>query len=143
MIDLLESAKATAEETTKKLENKRKVEDNMKEIKFINLTPHAVTIFAEDKKTSLLTVESSGMVRVKTEEPEVERIGDIPVAKTTYLDVEGLPAPQEGIKYIVSILVLQALDGRRTDVVAPNTSPAAVVRGENGQILGCTSFTVI
>jgi hypothetical protein len=56
--------------------------------------------------------------------------------------VEGLPAPQEGVVFIVSGMVLEALRGSgRSDVFAPGTGPTdGAVRNDKGQILGVTTL---
>ena len=56
------------------------------------------------------------------------------LARPTYGEVTGLPAPQEGIYYLVSSIVADALRGSgRTDILVPDSGPDAV--RENGQIL--------
>ena len=112
-------------------------------MKLVNLTPHTLNVYAADKTTELFSVPSSGTVRVATTELVVGDLNGVPVVKTEYGACEGLPAPEDGTTYIVSILVLQALNGTRNDVVAPNTSPKAAVRSADGKILGVTGFTVI
>lgn len=90
---------------------------------------------------------------------------NIPVVKTVFGDVEGLPLACENCKsyhicvdgygnlpftkdftcqqpsiiYIVSSLVAQAAKDRN-DVIAPDTSPAGVVRDEQGRIIGVKRF---
>ena len=110
---------------------------------FINLTPHEIAVYAQDKVTVLHRIPSSGLCRVTTDEQIVNDIGGVPVVKTQYLDVQNLPDPQPNTYYIVSIIVLQALDGSRPDVIAPNTSPNGAVRDDKGAILGCTGFATI
>ena len=48
-----------------------------------------------------------------------------------YGEVEGLPEPQPGVLYIVSMLVAQRV--MRADVVSPDSGPTAI--RENGQIV--------
>ena len=110
---------------------------------FVNLTPHEVVVYGQDKETVLFRIPSSGQCRVTTDEQAVGEIGGVPVVRTRYLEVKDLPDPVPGTVYIVSVIVLQALHGTRSDVVAPNTSPRGVVRDAGGQILGCTSFTTL
>jgi hypothetical protein len=100
----------------------------------VNLTPHSVVI----KGTTEVVVPPSGMVaRVETESEEVGRLwGEIPIVRTRFLDIKGLPAPQPGVLYIASTIVAQAaaLQGRH-DIVAPDTGPQSAVRGSDGQIM--------
>ena len=88
------------------------------------------------------------LARVATKEERVGTINGVPVYRTTYTEVEGLPEPEPGTVYIVSLLVLQALQARRvqrSDVVAPNTSPTpnGAVRDAQGRIVGVRSFVVL
>ena len=62
-----------------------------------------------------------------------------PVVHNTYGEVEGLPDPEPGTIYLVSALVLSALEAQgiyRDDVFAPDTSPKGAIRGPDGQIKG-------
>ena len=104
--------------------------------KFVNLTPHAISIQTGESLTSFPA--SGQLARVTT---SVEVVGDHdghPVVKTFYGDVEGLPPPCEGVVYIVSGMVLARVSGRR-DVVGPDTGPTAI-RNEKGQVTACTRF---
>ncbi len=65
---------------------------------------------------------------------------DFPVVKTVFGEVTGLPEPQEDTVYIVSTLVLSAVQGRN-DLVAPNTG--AAIRDADGKIVGVPGFQVL
>lgn len=110
-------------------------------VTFINCTPHAVNIHRENG--SVLTVEPSGnFARVATniENVELSGVTGIKVVKTTFdtSKVEGLPSPEEGVIYIVSLITLNALKGIRNDLVAPGN----LIRDEGGNIIGCDGLTV-
>lgn len=110
-------------------------------MKFVNLTPHEIVV-KYDGET--LKIPPSGTIaRVKTVMRELPRINGIPVRKTEYGEIEGLPEPEAGTVYIVSILVLQALKGTRGDVVAPDTTPSGAIRDESGRIVAVKGFQVI
>jgi len=119
----------------------------MKNVNFVNLTPHEVVVYAADG--SVLKIPPSGRVaRVTARETQVGTINNIPLIKVEYGDVEGLPEPKENTIYIVSLLVIQALTARgvqRSDVVAPNTGPGphGAVRDSEGRIIGVRSFIVL
>lgn len=102
--------------------------------RFINLTPHAVTIRFDGYE---LTVPPSGTVaRVTTVTEPVDTPHGVPTVRQTYGTVEGLPDPERDTVYIVSALVLAALRGSgRVDVVAPDTGPESAIRDEKGQIV--------
>lgn len=112
----------------------------------LNLTPHRITVLDRDGKTVLAEIEPSGkiarvavtrretgLIHIRGTIGEVDIPGNsIPVYRSEYGSVEGLPAPQRGIIYVVSTLVRQACGGR-LDVM----SPGELVRGSDGQPVGC------
>jgi len=105
--------------------------------RIVNLTPHEVNING-------LAVPPSGTVaRVATVQTEAGMLvfdgHTFPVVHNTYGEVQGLPAPEPGTVYLVSALVLSALEAQgiyRDDVFAPDTSPQGAIRGPDGQIQG-------
>lgn len=113
----------------------------------LNLTPHAVRIFAADGKTELVTVPPSGTVaRVSVTRKETgvvpiewdaerllarDLLAGIPVFVGSYGQVENLPSPVTGTIYIVSAMVRQVVPTRR-DVL----SPGELVRDDKGQPTG-------
>ena len=62
-------------------------------------------------------------------------INGIPLTTTSFGDVIDLPAPQDGVFFIVSRLVLSACPDRN-DLLVPND----LVRDDNGNIIGAKSF---
>jgi len=109
-------------------------------MELVNLTPHEIKIVGEDGKIRLVVPPSGQVARVKTEQQVIGSVNDIPIVKTEFGDVEGLPEPREGVYYIVATLVAQAMKGKREDVVAPDTSPQGVVRDSEGKIVGVKRF---
>ncbi len=100
-----------------------------------NLTPHAIN-FVNADGTQLLAVEPSGTIaRVTATTVTVGEIDGIPVTRSEYSDVTGLPAPEDGVVYVVSSLVAQRC-ADRDDVFIPNES----VRDDQGRIIGCKSL---
>lgn len=101
----------------------------------INMTPHAIVV--EDASGVRTTFQPSGSVpRLATSQEVVGRLFGVEVRRTVYGEIEGLPAPQEGVVYLVSGMV--AAQARRGDVVAPDTGPTAV--RENGQVIAVKGF---
>lgn len=117
----------------------------------VNLTPHELCFYfrtADDTEVAAAW-PSTGTVRVRevTEEapaPHVEWPHSapgtsscvLPTVRKSYAAVEGLPAPEEGTIFVVSLVALQALAGSRSDVYAPDTGPDSAVRDGSGKILG-------
>jgi hypothetical protein len=104
---------------------------------FINLTPHAISV------EGVGTLPPSGIIaRVGTMRTACGALGGARIVSQNFGAVEGIPAPRNGVTYIVSGMVLDALKreagpagssraGR--DVYAPDTGPDAI--RENGQIV--------
>lgn len=104
----------------------------------INLTPHVINVRRADG-SELAFAPTAPAARVATSQVEVSEVDGIPVRRNTFGQVENLPEPQEGTVYIVSLVVLQAVAGRR-DVVAPDSGATAI--RENGQIKAVTGFVM-
>lgn len=102
-------------------------------LKFVNLTPHAITIRNDEVD---FVIEPSGMIaRVTAELVESDTKG---IFVQTFGNVEGLPEASDNTIFVVSGLVLSALAGSRKDVVAPMTTKAE--RNEAGQIVSVPGF---
>lgn len=100
-----------------------------------NLTPHAIVVELADGQR--VTFPPAGApARVSTTQEEVGSIAGIPLRRTAWGEVAGLPAPEEGVIYITSALVADR--ARRADVVSPDTGPTAI--RENGQIVAVRAF---
>ena len=100
-----------------------------------NLTPHPI------KLNDGTVFEPSGIVaRVAADLQEVETINGVKLFRQTFGDVEGLPEQVPGTIYIVSALVLSAVD--RGDCVAPATGSKETVRNEAGQIVSVPGFVI-
>lgn len=115
-------------------------------VRFVNLTPHSINVVRDDGSIALSIPPAGTVARVTTQQTVVTQLDGIDVVRTTFGDVDGLPAPQDGTVYVVSTLVLQALKANgvdRSDVVAPDTSPASVVRDDAGHIVGVRRFQVL
>ena len=101
----------------------------------INLTPHAISVRLNGRD---IVIPPSGQIaRVATSAELVAEVDGIPVYRTVFGSVEGLPEPKAGIVLITSTIVAQAAARLgRTDVVSPDTGPTAV--RVNGQIVAVT-----
>lgn len=106
----------------------------------INLTPHAIVLIDSEGKV-MRRIESSGVARVSSKTSTIGALDGIPVTYTTFGAVEGLPAPNDGTKYIVSLLVMQQVAHIRSDLFRPDTVPQSVVRNADGTIIGVKALT--
>jgi hypothetical protein len=103
----------------------------------VNLTPHAVTVQHEDG--TVTEIPPSGTVaRVEAAQVPIGDVDGITVVRSTFGPPTDLPDPAEGVVYLVSSLVAQAVPDRE-DVVAPDTG-ATCVRNENGRIVAVRRF---
>ena len=112
-------------------------------MELINKTPHPVTLVLEDGAKITLApvlptprVSSSSIVTATytiTDSDGVEHtiVREAPV----FGEVVDLPEPQEGVLYIVSMLVAARANGR-TDLV----SPGRQIRNDAGQVIGCAGL---
>lgn len=106
-------------------------------MKLVNLTPHNIVMILNGEVKE--TLVSKGLARCSMISNEIGQINDYTLSENTYGEVVGLPQPQEGVIYIVSSIVANALKGVRNDIVVVDKT----VRNENGQIIGCTGFARI
>ena len=97
-------------------------------MKFLNYTPHAIVLNDGTSYPSL------GVARVANTFTGFDADG---ICDVVYGDVTGLPAPQPGVRLIVSAMVLAASD--RTDLVAPATGHPDCVR-KDGFIVSVPGF---
>lgn len=117
------------------------LEDRMAgDVKMVNLTPHAVTFYADngERVKVVKTIPSSGVARAEQTREPLGDINGIPVSRTAYGKVTGLPDPQDGTVYIVSVLTAQAARGRDDLYIVDD-----LVRDDAGQILGCKALAQI
>lgn len=105
---------------------------------FINLTPHEIVILAEDNTVLKAIAPSGTIARCSTCREEVGKIDGIPVNRTSFGVVSGLPGPEPGTYYIVSALTAQAVP-QRNDVLVTDDA----VRDQEGRIIGCRALAHI
>lgn len=117
----------------------------------VNLTPHMIVVCSSIENV-IAKYPSVGNARVSTSSTVIDSVNGIDIVTTVYGEVEGLPEPVEGTIYLVSMVVGNIPSIReRTDVLCPDTSPAASIRypkgfeinGKDmgGMIFGVTRFT--
>jgi hypothetical protein len=104
-------------------------------MKIVNLMPHPLVIQRGDGTRE--TFEPVGLARVGSTPGEIEVVEGVSfAAPTIYGELEGLPAPQEGVVYVVSMPV--ASRAKRADVVSPGTGPNDGCIREGGQVVAVT-----
>ena len=103
----------------------------------INCTPHEINLLTESEN---IVYPPSGIV-TRVNATFVMMPSLLPMVRTIFGDITGLPEPMDHTYFIVSGMVLSALNGSRPDVIAPDTSPASAVRDPNGRMIGVKRFT--
>ncbi len=106
----------------------------------INLTPHEVSIIADGKVKA--TFPSEGVARATQTVEVVDSLNGIDIVSMRFGKTEGLPTPVDGTYYIVSITTANAAraEGRTCADLLVTSGP---VRGNDGQIIGCTALARI
>lgn len=102
-----------------------------------NYTPHTVTICLDDGPN--LVLESKGVARCMSGEQMIGSIEGVPVYRIAFGSVFGLPEKEEGVVYIVSRIVAEALSGIRDDVYVVS----GTFRDDEGNIIGCRGLAKI
>ena len=101
-------------------------------MQFVNCTPHPINLNSGE-----VFPPSGNVARVSAGFSDFDKDG---VCRQTFGEVTGLPEKQEGVVYIVSGLVLAAIGGERSDVVAPATGHPQCIRNEAGHIASVPGF---
>jgi hypothetical protein len=109
-------------------------------MKLVNLTPHPLCLMPGGPEGPTVTIPPSGIVaRCATSRVQVDTVSldgvTVPVNKTEFGEVTGLPDPQEGTIYIVSSLVAQAVPDRQDVFIVDDA-----VRDEQGRIIGARAL---
>ena len=109
--------------------NNKKEENNMK---LINLTPHALRLRI-DELNDAIPLESDIVLQPAGPAARVDQrsiitgyVNAFPIKRTVFQEIYDLPNPEEGVVYIVSMLVAQ--QAKRDDVMSPNTAPGQDIR---------------
>lgn len=107
----------------------------------INLTPHTINVLGADG-ARIADLPSAGVARVKANTDDAGMVAGIPVVRTNYGEIEGLPEPEAGTHYVVSSLLAAAakVAGRDTsDLLVPGP----LVRNDAGQPVGCQGLSLV
>ena len=100
-------------------------------MQYVNLTPHTISL---NDGRSFVVCEKIARVTASFSEVKDD------LCQQVFGAVQDLPAPQEGVRVIVSAMVLAALGGSRPDVVAPATGHPDCIRNEKGHIVSVPCF---
>lgn len=101
-------------------------------VEYVNLTPHPIHL--NDGRMFPATGQVARVTSSFTD------IND-DICETVFGEVYDLPEPVPNTRFIVSGMVLSALNGLRDDVVAPATGHPLTMRNEQGHIVSVPCFT--
>lgn len=104
-------------------------------MKFINCTPHQITLLGADGVVLFTLPKGEVVPRLSQSTKEVEVVEGISITETSFGATQDLPDAQDGVLLIVSRLVLSANPNRK-DLVVPNE----LVRDADGNTVGCKSL---
>lgn len=112
----------------------------MTNLNLINLTPHTINIVLEN---GTFDVPASGMVaRCSQSETILGTVVvdgiEIPITGQFFGEVVDLPAPKDGVAYIVSRLVASACPSRIDLLI-----PGPMIRDDDGKVIGCRGLSRI
>ncbi len=102
----------------------------------VNLTPHALNIMPQEPDDPVVTIPPSGIIarcavdRVQVDTITVDGI-TVPVNRTQFGAVTGLPDPQPDTIFVVSAVVAQAVPNRLDVFIVDDA-----IRDEQGRIIG-------
>lgn len=105
----------------------------------INLTPHAIHIYAGDVLECVRTIDSSGIARADYTQETLGNLDGIPLVRNEYGLPTDLPSYEDGVYYIVSQLTADAArrSGRTTEDLLLT---GELVRDNDGCIIGCRAL---
>lgn len=103
-------------------------------MRLVNLTPHVINV------GNLAIAPSGAIARVASATEVVEQIfvdgNAVDIVQTKFGSPQGLPAPEEGVYFLVSSLVRLAAP-ERVDLL----SPGEQTRDAQGRVTGCKNLT--
>lgn len=107
------------------------------EVEFVNLTPHDINLITEQGTITFESAVEKEFTARCSEERSLEKdIKGVIINQKNFGEVANLLEPKENRYYLVSNMVISACPNR-CDLIAPDE----IVRNENGQIVGCRSFS--
>lgn len=108
-------------------------------MRLINLTPHPLTLIGADGTVLVDQAPDGPMARCAEDRRDLGAVTitdgiTVPLRSVGFGAVTGLPAPRDGVLYVVSRSTAET--ARRDDVVYPDEQ----VRDESGRIIGCRAL---
>jgi len=108
-------------------------------MRFINLTGKKLKVVSSDGNDMMYIEPNNEFPApyVKVSYKILETVDGIDICETKKSVVSFLPAPNEGVYYIVSKIVAEV--ARRTDLIVPDK----ILKNGDGVVLGCRCFSKV
>lgn len=100
-----------------------------------NYTPHVINVHVDGQL--VFSRIPDGIARCAMITVNDGAVDGVPIVKTTFGAVEGLPEQKEGVFIIVSRIVFDAASKDRDDLLVPGLA----IRDEKGAVIGCNGFS--
>lgn len=97
--------------------------------KIVNLTGHDINIVLDNGE--VMTIKSSGTLRLNSTERQVGKIDDVPILELEFGNPDWVPEKQDDTIYIVSKITCEAMPHRGDFYIV-----ASLVRNEDGTTRG-------
>lgn len=105
--------------------------------RIVNLTPHEIVM---DLRPGRWTLPPSGIIARAIERViDAAPIEGVPTTLVEYDGIEGIPKPEDGRWYVVSLIAAEAAKqwGRTTEDLL---TPGQQIRDASGRVIGCASL---
>ena len=105
-----------------------------------NLTKRPIRIKVGDNLKIYWPDENNGPASVQSITTPVGTVDEVPVTKTSFGEITGLPKERDGVVYIVSAITARAArELGRVDCFVPNEA----VMGDDGEVLHYKSLGIV
>ena len=104
---------------------------------YVNLTPHSVSVLADDGTVTHEFPPSGQLARVEEIVVEMPSTDGIPACRLEYGEIVGIP-DDSGPTYVVARPVLEA--AKRQALEYRLVVPYPLVRDDTGRVIGCRGF---
>ncbi|WP_327169525.1 hypothetical protein [Streptomyces subrutilus] len=107
----------------------------------LNLTPHPIRMYSDTREDGIDDLEP-GLLYIIEPQPAPARLATIELGYNDGAELiefghaHDLPGKQDGVRYVVSLVVALALADRRSDLLVPYRE----VRNGSGTVIGCRTF---
>jgi len=103
--------------------------------KIVNCTPHPITLITSSGTN---TLPPSGICpRVEESFISIAEVDGVEIVESDRGSVQGLPEAQDGVLFVVSRMVADAIGSETRDDLV---SPGELIRDDQGRVIGCRNL---